>query len=179
MESEQVVTKGKSWRMLFLGFLMGVSVSFLVLVIIAFKWGPRSESNTVDLYSGHTITHKHFLWKRSHIPGPNFPHVQWAIRHLNPPRSWYMPASSFGAGWFEKGLHADFNTREYVYHIYSLEIPEEEKVKLLHEYHNQLDALKLKEQELRKSFDFMESFYKDWEKKLERIEKESYLLMIN
>ena len=57
MEPEQDIKKSKSaWRMLFVGFFFGVLVSFLVLVIIAFKYGPRGESNTVDLYSGHAIS---------------------------------------------------------------------------------------------------------------------------
>ena len=174
MESEQVVKKSKSaWRMLFVGFLFGVLVSFLVLVIIAFKWGPRGESIEVDLYSGHIITHKFFLWKRTHIREPKGPHVQWAIQHQNPIRSWYRVASSMSrAGWFEKMLAVRYKTREYVYEIYSLQIPEEEKIKLLHQYHKDLDALKLKEQEYLKSFDFMESFYMDWEQKLEKIKND-------
>lgn len=173
MESEQAVKKSKSaWKMLFVGFLFGVLASFLVLIIIIFKCGPRSERTEVDLYSGHIITHKHSLWKRSHVPGPKFPHVQWAIKHQNPVRSWYIVCSGFSRGWFEKGLHVDFTTREYVYTIYSLDIPEEEKIDLLHRYHKELDALKLKEQEVRKSFDYMETFYKEWEQKLERIKND-------
>ena len=174
MESEQVVKKSKSaWRMLFVGFLFGVLVSFLVLVIIAFKWGPRGESITVDLYSGNAITYKFFLWKRSQISGPKFPHVRWSIQHQNPVRSWYIVASSMSrAGWFGKMLSVSYTTREYVYEIYSLQIPEEDKIKLLHQYHKELDALKLKEQERSKSFDFMESFYMDWEQKLEKIKND-------
>ncbi len=158
--------------MLFVGFFFGVLVSFLVLVIIAFKWGPRGESNTVDLYSGHTITYKFFLWKRSQTSKPKFPHVRWAIQHQDPVKSWYRVASSLHRGWFEKGLAVDYITREYVYEIYSLQIPEEEKIKLLHQYHKDLDALKLKEQECLKSFDFWESFYMDWEQKLEKIKND-------
>jgi len=171
MESEQVVKKGKSaWRMLFVGFLFGVLASFLVLVIIALNWGPRGESNEVDLYSGHVIAYRFFLCKRSRIPGPNLPHVRWAIEHQNPVRSWYILCSSISrAEWFGPMVAADCITREYVYDIYSLQIPEEEKIKLLHQYHEELDALKLKEQERLKSFYFMKPFYMDWEQKLERI----------
>jgi len=173
MESEQVVKKSKSaWRMLFVGFLFGVLASFLVLVIIAFKWGPHGESIEVDLYSGHIITHEFFLCKRSHIPGPESPHVRWAIQHQDPVRKWYLVAGSSGRGWFEGTTYVDTTTREYVYKIYSLEIPEEEKVKLLHQYHKELDALKLKEREVSKSFDFMETFYKDWEQKLQKIKND-------
>ena len=173
-QSEQVVKKSKSaWRMLFVGFLFGLLASFLVLVIMAFKWGPCGESNTVDLYSGHIITYKFFLWKRSQISGPKFPHVQWAIQHQNPVRSWYIVGSSMSrSGWFEKMMAVSYTTREYVYAIYSLQIPEDEKIKLLHQYHKELDALKLKEQERSKSFDFMESFYMDWEQKLEKIKND-------
>lgn len=174
MESEQVVKKNKStWRVLLTGFLLGVLASFLVLVVIAFKYGSCSYSNSVDLYSGHRITNKSFLWKHSQISRPNEPHVQWAIEHLNPVRKWYLPNSSFRRGWFEKGLFADYTTREYVYSIYSLQIPKEEKIKLLHQYHKELDALKLKEQEIRKSFDYLESFFKDWEQKLEKIKNDA------
>jgi len=53
-----------------------------------------------------------------------------------------------------------------VYAIYRLQIPEEEKVKLLHQYHEELDALKVKEQEYYKSRDLMERFHKDWDQKV-------------
>jgi len=173
MESEQDIKKSKSaWRMLFVGFFFGVLGSFLVLVIIAFKWGPRGENIEVDLYSGHIITHRHFFSKRSHIHEPKGPHVRWAIQHQNPVRSWYRVASNSSRGWFERMMHVDYITREYVYAIYSLQIPEEEKIKLLHQYHKDLDALKLKEQERLKSFDFMKSFYMDWEQKLEKIKND-------
>jgi len=173
MESEQDIKKSKSaWRMLFVGFLFGVLISFLVLVIIAFKWGPRGKSSAVDLYSGHRIINKFFLWKHSQISRPKEPHVQWAIKHQNPVRSWYLPNSSSRRGWFERGVHADFTTREYVSAIYSLQITEEEKIKLLHQYHKELDALKLKEQELSKSFPITKPFYKEWEQKLEKIKND-------
>ena len=171
---EEDMEKGKPrWRMLFIGFLLGVLVSFLALVIIALKWGPRGESVEVDLYSGHRIIYRHFFSKRSRIPGPKLAHVRWAIQHQNPVRSWYRVGSSMSRpGWFGKMMAVSYITREYVYEIYSLEIPEEEKIKLLHQYHKELDALKVKESELRKSFDYMESFYKDWEQKLEKIRNE-------
>ncbi|MDT8303266.1 MAG: hypothetical protein RQ760_17435 [Sedimentisphaerales bacterium] len=76
------------------------------------------------------------------------------------------------AGWFEKKLAVRYVTQEYVYEIYSLQILEEEKIKLLHQYHKELDALKLKEEEIRKSFDYMKLFYKEWEQKLEKIKND-------
>ena len=178
MEPEQDIKKSKSaWRMLFVGFFFGVLVSFLVLVIIAFKYGPRGESSSVDLYSGKIITYKFFLWKHSQIPEPNFPHIQWAIRHQNPVRSWYIYACGTARGrWFGEMLAVDTNTREYVYEIYSLQIPEEEKIKLLHQYHKDLDALKLKEKEVQheisKLIPITKPFYKDWEQKLEKIKND-------
>jgi hypothetical protein len=177
MESEQVVKKSKSaWRMLFVGFLFGVFVSLLVLVIITFKYGPSGESNSMDLYSGHVITQKFFLWKHSQITGPNFPHVQWAIQHQNPVKRWYLPVSGSRAGWFERKMNTSYSSRQYVSAIYSLEIPEEEKIKLLHQYHKELDALKLKEkevqQEISKLIPITEPFYKNWEQKLEKIKND-------
>jgi hypothetical protein len=61
-----------------------------------------------------------------------------------------------------------YTTREYVYDIYRLQLSEEEKIKLLHQYHEELDALKLKQQEHYESGKFMELFYKDWEQRLEK-----------
>ncbi len=159
-----------AWKALLAGVLLGVLVSLLVLVILAFKYGPRSENITVDLYSGHVITHRSFLWKRSHIHQPKPVYVQWAIEHQDPVRSWYLPCAGTGQGWFEPGISVDFTTRVYVYQIHSLKIPEEEKVKLLHQYHEELDALRLKDQELGQSRRFMERFYEDWEQKLKDLE---------
>ena len=174
IEPEQTEKRYRpAWRLFLAGFLLGVLASFLVLVVLAFKYGPRGESNTVDLYSGHIITHRSFLWRRSHTPGPKPPHVRWAIEHQDPVRSWYVVASSMSrAGWFGPMCAASYTTREYVYDIYRLPLPEEEKVKLLRQYHKELDALKLNEQEHYEAGKFRERFYKDWEQRLEKAEPE-------
>lgn len=175
MTTEQVVKKSKSaWRMLLIGFLLGVLASFMALVFIAFKWGPQGESSEVDLYSGNTITYKFFLSKRSQISEPNQPHVQWAIQHQDPVRSWYVFAANVQrVEWFGDMQSVESATRSYVYEIHSLQIPEEEKVNLLHQYHKDLDTLKLKLEKYRESFSYkepLEQFHTNWEKKLEEIE---------
>ncbi len=167
MELEQAGRKRKAaWGAFFAGVLSGVVASFLVLVVLALQYGPRSESLEEDLYSGHTLIHKSSLWKRSHPPGPEYPHVRWAREHQNPVRNWYVFVCSTSRGWFERGLAADTFRGAHVYAIYRLQIPEEEKVKLLHQYHEELDALKVKEQEYYKSRDLMERFHKDWDQKV-------------
>jgi hypothetical protein len=174
MESGEIVKESKPlWRILFVGFLLGVLASFLALVFITFKWGPRGENVEVDLYSGRTITHKSFLGKLSHAPGPMEPHVQWAIQHQDPVKSWYLVGASSQKGWFERTLCVDYTTRSYVYEIHSLKTPEEEKVKLLHQYHKELDALKLKEQEQKKYFDFMKPFYAKWDQELQKLKNDA------
>ena len=103
------------------------------------------------------------------------PHIQWAIKNQNPVRKWYLQTSSFHKGWFEKGLYASYSSRQYVSAIYSLEISEEEKIKLLHQYHKELNALQLKvEEHLKsmKSIPITEPFYKEWEQKLDTIKNE-------
>jgi hypothetical protein len=72
------------------------------------------------------------------------------------------------AGWFQPMYAVRYTTREYEYSIYSLQLPEEEKIKLLHQYHEELDALKAKEQEHYECGKFMERFYRDWEQRLEK-----------
>jgi hypothetical protein len=167
-EAEQVGKGRKSaWKMLFAGFLCGVLASLLVLVVLALKYGPRGESVTVDLYSGHTVIYRHFLWKHSEVSEPNEAHVRWAVEHLNPVRSWYKPVCGTGrAGWFEDMLSWDTFRGDWVLPIYSLKLSEEEKVTLLHQYHEELDAMKLKEKEYYESSKFMERFHKDWEQRL-------------
>ncbi len=178
MESGQVAKDYKPTRKLLLGgFLLGVLFSFLLLVvIIAFKWGPQGENIQVDLYSGHTIINKHFLWKRWQISEQKNSHVQWAIDHQKVVKSWYCTGSSIGRSeWFGRMMSISFNTRgETVYSIYSLDIPEAEKVKLLHQYHQGLDALKIKQDsEYKKSCDARNDFFTQWDQKLEAIAKDS------
>ncbi len=171
MESEEGIhMKMSGWKFLIVGFLFGVLASFLVLVVIACKWGPRGENSEVDMYSERVMIHKKFLWKRTHTPGPLVPCIQWAIDHQNPVRSWYLVAGGTGrAEWFGELLSYDAVTQPYVYAIYTLPIPEEEKVKLLHEYHQDLDALKLKEQERIESWDIMKPFYEKWDQKMKAL----------
>jgi len=177
VEARQAGGRGRRTGILFsAGFLSGVLASLLVLVVLAFRYGPRSESVTVDLYSGHIVAYKHFFWRHSIIPAPESPHVRWAIQHQNPPRSWYVVAGGTSrAGWFAPMLSVDYTTREYVYDIYSLQLPEEEKVKLLHQYHEELDALKTKEQEHYEAGKFRERFHKEWERRLEKAARDAQL----
>ena len=158
------------WKLLLVGFLFGVLASFLALVVIACKWGPQGESIQEDMYSGRIIKYKFFLWTRSQVSVPMPPYAQWAIDHQDPVKSWYLFAASTGRGeWFGEMQSVDTKTRSHVYEIYSLPLPEEEKVDLLHQYHRDLDALILKEQERKDHFYFMESFHTTWDKTLKMI----------
>ena len=175
MESGQGIQTYKStWRPLFIGILLGILISFLVVVVIAFKWGPQGESIEIDLYSGNIILHKFFLSKRTHTKLPKEPHVQWAIDHQNPVKGWYLPGSSIARSeWFSDMMAVTFTARSYVYEIYSLKIPEKEKVNLLHQYHQDLDTMKIKQAKHYKSVRFMEEFYIKWAQNLEQITKDS------
>jgi hypothetical protein len=167
---------GRIWKLFFAGFLSGVVASLLVLVGLAFKYAPRHENVAVDLYSGHTKTYSSFLWKHSETLGPVFPHVQWAIEHQDQVRSWYMLASGTQrAGWFERVLEVTYSGRDFVYGIYRLELPEEEKIKLLHQYHEGLDALKMREYELFGSERLMERFCVEWAQRLEKAAQDAQL----
>lgn len=175
MESEPVIEEAKSrWRLLCVGFLLGVLVSFLALVVVAFKWGPQGESVSIDLYSGNLIKHSFFLSRRTHTELPKDAHVQWAIDHQYPVKSWYQTGSNISRSeWFGEMMSVDFMVRPYVYDIYSLSIPEDEKVQLLHQYHQDLDALKSKQDEYVQSHDFWAVFNKKWEKKVETLQTNS------
>jgi hypothetical protein len=172
MESERVNQKDWSmWKTLMVGVLLGVSISFLAAVVIVFKWGPRSRSNEVDMYSDNSILHEHFLWKSTHTELPKLPHVQWAIKHQESVKSWYLPVSGMTGSWFGGGLYWDSATRPYVYEIYSLKIPENEKVKLLHQYHQDLDAMKAKREEYESSVS-MDDFNARWDQKLKALDNQ-------
>ena len=159
-----------SWKLFFSGFLLGLLVSFLILVFIAFQWGPQGESVEVDLYSGHTLTHKHFLWKRTHTPGPMSDPVKWAIEHQDPQKSWYVFASSISrAEWFGPMVAVDSATQPFVHAIYSLQVPEAEKIQILQQYHQDLDVTQIKVQERMQPPDLLDSFYTKWQQRLEKL----------
>ena len=170
--ADQGCQKHKStWKPLLIGILLGLLISFLTLVVIAFKWGPQGESITLDLYSDNTIVHKFFLSKRTHTELPKAAHVQWALKHQNPVRGWYLSGSSIARSeWFGSMMSVDYTTRSYVYEIYSLKIPENEKVKLLYQYHQDLDAMKIEQEEYYKAVS-MEALYNKWDKKLEQMKR--------
>jgi hypothetical protein len=168
MESEGVGQKNKHrWKLLFVGFLLGVLASFLVLVVIACKWGPWTQNFTMDRYSGHSIVYTNRAGKQTSVAGTISPWMQWARDHQDPIRTWYV----YGAGmqrteWFGQELAVDCFLRDYVYEIYKLPVPEQEKVELLHEYYRDLDAMKLKEQQQNEYWNFMKPFYEKWDQKL-------------
>jgi hypothetical protein len=164
-ETEQAGRRDRpAWQIYCVGVLSGVLVCFIVLVVLALKYGPYSENALVDLYSGHLVIQKHFFWARSQISEPNAAHVRWAIAHQDTVRGWSKPVCGTArAGWFEGRSTWDSFQGDWVLPIYSLQIAEEEKVKLLRQYHEELDSMRLKEIESGKS---MESFHKDWERRL-------------
>ncbi|HML76546.1 MAG TPA: hypothetical protein PKB02_18795 [Anaerohalosphaeraceae bacterium] len=163
---QQITSK---WRFMIIGFVCGVLVCVLTAVVIACMWGPQGESIEVDMYSGSLIIHKHYLWKRSRVPGPMQPYSQWAIDHQDPVKSWFIPASSTGRSeWFGQMLSVDLTTRSHVFELYSLAMSEEEKVRLLMQYHQDLDALKMKLQE-QKEIAAMEAFYIKWDQKIDAL----------
>lgn len=170
MEMERDIQHDTSkWRLIFIGFMCGVLVSILAGALVACMWGPQGESIEVDMYSGSLIIHKHYLWKRSRVPGPMQPYSQWAIDHQDPVKSWFIPASSTGRSeWFGQMLSVDTATRSHVYEIYSLAMPEEEKVKFLMQYHQDLDTLKMKLQE-QKEIAAMEAFYIKWDQRVDAL----------
>jgi hypothetical protein len=180
MEQERVIQKTWSiWKPLIIGFLLGVLLSFLALVIIAFKWGPQGENITVELYSGKTTLHKHFLWRRWQESKPTEPYVQWAIDRQEPVKSWELPGGSIARSeWFGDMLAVDVVIHmptDCVYKIYSMEIPEEEKVELLHQYHQELDPLRQKDQKLREQLypqlaDDMKAFKEKWDQTLKAVD---------
>lgn len=173
MESHEDVQKNKStWKPLLIGVFLGILISILASVFIVFKCSPTSRNNQVDMYTGNSKLHEHSLWKQTHTESPKLPHTQWAIDHLEPSRSWYRTTSSSSKGWFgRRGVYSD-STGPYVYEIYSLNIPEDEKVKLLHQYHQDLDALKAIEEKYISSSS-MEDFDAKWSQKLKLFNDES------
>jgi len=171
MESEQGVQK-KTWKPLLTGILLGILISILASVVIVFKFSPTSRSVESDMYSDNTIIHEHSLWKHTHTESPKLPHTLWAIEHLKPGRSWYRVTTSFSKGWFGRGGVYSDSTGPYVYEIYSLNIPEDEKVKLLHQYHQDLDAKKTKQEEYISSMS-MNDFDAKWSQKLKALNDES------
>ncbi|NLW84975.1 MAG: hypothetical protein GXY41_11335 [Phycisphaerae bacterium] len=151
--------------------MLGVLISILAVVVIVFIWGPRSRSWEVDMYSDNSILHKHFLWKSTHTESPKQPHVQWAIEHQEPVKGWYLPVSGMTGSWFGGDLYWDSSSRPYVYEIYSLKIPENEKVNLLHLYHQDLDELKAKFEEYESSLS-MSDFNARWDQKLKALDNQ-------
>jgi hypothetical protein len=157
-------------KLLLTGIVFGVLACFLAAVgcqCIASKWGPWTKNIMMDRYSGHSIVYTNRAGKQSSAPSPFAPSMQWAKDHQDPERTWYV----YGAGmqrteWFGQELAVDCFLRDYVYEIYKLSVPEQEKVELLLEYHRDLDALKLKEQEKKISDDDWKSFYEKWDQKL-------------
>ena len=78
-------------------------ISLLALIFIGCTSMPQGQSISVELYSGKTTLHKHFLWKHWQESKPIEPHAQWAIDHQDPVKTWYLTCSSITRSeWFGK-----------------------------------------------------------------------------
>lgn len=174
MEANEAVRQNKHKRKLWITvILFGMLACFLAVVgcqCIASKWGPWTQNFMMDRYSGHSIVYTNRAGIQSSVPSPFAPSMQWAKDHQDPERTWYV----YGAGmqrteWFGEELAVDCFLRDYVYGMYKLPVPEQEKVELLHEYHRDLDAMKLKERQQNEYYNFMEPFRTKWDEKLKTL----------
>ena len=115
MELEQGVQKKSACKPLLIGVLLWILISFLISVLNGCTLAPQCRSVEVDLYSGNSIVHEHSLWKHTHTESPKLPHVQWAIDHMEPGKSWYCVTASSSKGFLGRGgFHADATTKSYV-----------------------------------------------------------------
>ena len=88
-------------------------------------------------------------------------------------KSKYRVTASSSKGWFGRSRVYSDSTGPYVYAIYSLNILEDEKVKLLQQYHQDLDALKAKQEEYISSMS-MSDFDAKWNQKLKTLNDEPH-----
>ena len=144
----------------FLIFIAGFFLGVLACILIACIWGPRAETLELDLYSGQQRTIREFLWYYRISLQPDEEHTGWAKeqqeKSITP---WYvMVSSTQRSSWFGPLASGDACVRDIVRSIYDLSVPQEEKVKLLHEYWSSLDNAR--------SIKPVESVFEQWHQRL-------------
>jgi hypothetical protein len=154
------------WKYL-LACAVGFAAGVLVCILIACIWGPRAETLELDLYSGKQRTIKEFLWHYRISQKTADEHTLWAKKHQQ--RSitpWYvMVSSTQRPNWFGPMVSGDAYIRDVVRSIYDLSIPEQEKLKLLHEYWSSLDKARSEKP--------IESVFEQWDQRLEEVSSQS------
>jgi len=115
----------------------------LCVVGLAWFYGPRSQSSSFDLYTGAMTFSRRRLGVRWTREVTDAPHVIWARKHRRSKdlRSFGATASFRESGWFDGGYDADCFWADIPLSLYTSELPEAEKVRLLREYHADLDAM--------------------------------------
>ena len=120
------------------GFLIGIVFS----AAIAYIFGPRTETAHIDLYTGHERIVESLFWHSWEVHLPEQEHTKWAREHKES-KTWarYVPGGSCHRFWFSGGLDAATMHQDIVRSIFESSFTPDEKVRLLREYHSDLDSL--------------------------------------
>jgi hypothetical protein len=119
--------------------MLGIAIGLVLSVAAAYVFGPRGSRTTMNLYTGATWTDHHLLWHTWRSERPAAEHTKWASSHLVTKRTyWPVFVCSEERGWFWGGVHGDGFARDVVREIYNLPVPEERKIELLHEFHENI-----------------------------------------
>ncbi len=127
-----------------LWFGLGICVGIILSVGAAYVLGPRGSSTYMNLYDGALWSENNWLWHTWRSEHPLDEPTKWARAHAITNRTTYWPAfcSSRQKKWFWGTVFADGATPNIVYGIYFLSVPENDKIAMLHELHQDLDLMR-------------------------------------
>ena len=129
----------KNLRWIALGIGIGISLS----VAAAYVFGPRGSTAQMNLYTGAKWTYHHLLWHTWLTEHPVAEHTKWARSNMGTERTNYTVFRfSYGRGWFDSLEHGDGFARDIVKKIYELSVPDERKIELLHEFHQDIERMR-------------------------------------
>lgn len=118
---------------------IGIGIGIVLSVATAYVCGPRGSQTQMNLYTGETWTTHHLLWHTWRTSDPVGAHTKWALAHVRAGRTyWPVFVCAQQRGWFTGTMCADGIARDIVREICELSAPEERKIELLHEFHEDI-----------------------------------------
>ena len=112
------------------------------LLLVAYFFGPGSEGGKFELYTGHSRHSRARLGQTWTTDLPDGPHVDWARKNRLPGKMTgrYVPGGSSSWGWFSRRTFRDTYWMDVPGAIHRSLLPEDEKIRLLRQYHAELDV---------------------------------------
>lgn len=126
--------------------LLGIAIGLSLAVAVAYMFGPYESTTKTNLFNGRRWKEYRWVWHRwdTETEQPS-DYAKWASSHMDKELNWPVGFTISHRRWFGGREYISVRyPRNIPRRIYNMDVREEKKIKLLHEYHEELQGIRSK-----------------------------------